>query len=502
MNSKQMKTEKQAFTIEVEARLIDEALERAVVCAMLNGSAYNADTDSLTADCFETEPAKDIFMAIAELKATGKSVDPHNVWTRLRKKGSAVEYVSLYALAKEAPCFDLDVKVPYLHELVKRRGLLEVAYLARSMAVDTTNDVDVSTGKALEELRHIGQTAFSNVKTIGESMMELRQLVDRNMAGGESAYSRSGFACIDRNAMLRPEALTVIAAHSAHGKSALALTIAHNVAASGQGVAYYSLEMSDVELTGRIAAHLCDTEPIALLYGVKPQEDLPEKLDEVMKKTKNLPIYFDSEASHTVETLVASIRQMARSKKVAGVVVDYLQILVQTLDRQKYQTEESALGGIVRRLKNLAKQEGIWILLLSQLNRNHDREEPQESDLRGSGQILETADNCVLLWRAEKTGQRYRGDLSAIDTHNTAQLRVAKARTGNDGERDIVRFVADRAHFEQPKEALPKMAVPATNATPKKKFSRNPGQRDDRQAPEPPKASADNSLPFAAKEEE
>ena len=348
-------------------------------------------------------------------------------------------------------------------------------------------------GQGLERLRHIDQTPLSDVVTLAQAMGQLRQQVAE--LGQEEPFSPSGFTCVDGNAMLRPGALTVIAAHSSHGKSALALTMAYNAAKRGHGVAYYSLEMDDKELAGRVAASLCDVEPKELLYGVgqRDKAELLSLLDGVMDSERETPVYFDSTAGHTIDSLMASIRFMARSKKVKGAVVDYLQILVQTLPRQNGQTEESALGGIVRQLKNLAKQEGIWILLLSQLNRNHGQEEPQESDLRGSGQILETADSCLLLWRPEKAGQRYRGELSAVDTHNTAQLRVAKARSGNDQERHILRFVADRAHFEQPVEPLPTSQAQDSPAYPKT-FRRGRSQRKDRKG-EATRPSAQQPLP-------
>ena len=477
-----------------EALLTDQECEEAVVCAMLNGEAYNADTDNLSPDCFACEHTRAAFLAIGERKKRGEEVDLPNVWATLRQMGdNHVDFPSLRQLALRRPSLDLDVKARCLAELATRRRLSRLGRQLRQGALRMDKELTAIVGQGLERLRHIDQTPLSDVVTLAQAMGQLRQQVAE--LGQEEPFSPSGFTCVDGNAMLRPGALTVIAAHSSHGKSALALTMAYNAAKRGHGVAYYSLEMDDKELAGRVAASLCDVEPKELLYGVGQRDkvELLSLLDGVMGSERETPVYFDSTAGHTIESLMASIRFMARSKKVKGAVVDYLQILVQTLPRQNGQTEESALGGIVRQLKNLAKQEGIWILLLSQLNRNHGQEEPQESDLRGSGQILETADSCLLLWRPEKAGQRYRGELSAVDTHNTAQLRVAKARSGNDQERHILRFVADRAHFEQPVEPLPTSQDQASPAYPKT-FRRGRSQRKDRKG-EATRPSAQRPLP-------
>ena len=212
-----------------EALLTDQECEEAVVCAMLNGEAYNADTDNLSPDCFACEHTRAAFLAIGERKKRGEEVDLPNVWATLRQMGdNHVDFPSLRQLALRRPSLDLDVKARCLAELATRRRLSRLGRQLRQGALRMDKELTAIVGQGLERLRHIDQTPLSDVVTLAQAMGQLRQQVAE--LGQEEPFSPSGFTCVDGNAMLRPGALTVIAAHSSHGKSALALTMAYNAA--------------------------------------------------------------------------------------------------------------------------------------------------------------------------------------------------------------------------------------------------------------------------------
>lgn len=95
---------------------------------------------------------------------------------------------------------------------------------------------------------------------------------------------------------------------------------------------------------------------------------------------------------------------------------------------------EMQLAEIARRLKNLAKELNIWIMLLSQLSRDTLNPEPTLARLRGSGQINEAADTTILIYRPEyyslTSGKnfKYSGQYANINTHGTALVNIAKGR--------------------------------------------------------------------------
>jgi replicative DNA helicase len=116
---------------------------------------------------------------------------------------------------------------------------------------------------------------------------------------------------------------------------------------------------------------------------------------------------------------------MKKRYDIEGVMIDYLQILNVNM---KGTNKEQQMGDVARRLKNLAKDLDIWVIALSQLNRDHQNPEPTLNRLRDSGQIAEAADIVCLVYRPEVYGRRYSGEFAGKETEGTAQLNFAKGR--------------------------------------------------------------------------
>lgn len=134
---------------------------------------------------------------------------------------------------------------------------------------------------------------------------------------------------------------------------------------------------------------------------------------------------------------------MKRKYDIDGAAVDYLQILKVNM---KGANKEQQMGDVARRLKNLAKELDIWIIALSQLNRDKDNPVPSIARLRDSGQIAEAADMVMLIYRPEVKGKSYPGEFSHVDTKSTAMIDVAKGR--NIGiMKFICKFDAPTTHF-------------------------------------------------------
>ena len=130
---------------------------------------------------------------------------------------------------------------------------------------------------------------------------------------------------------------------------------------------------------------------------------------------------------------------------ISGAIVDYLQILSVNM---KGSNTEQQMGEAARRLKNLAKELDIWIVALSQLNRDSINPVPSLARLRASGQIAEAADVVMLIYRPELYGKYYPEPFQNADTHGTAMIDIAKGR--NIGlAKFLVRFEAANTRFSE-----------------------------------------------------
>ncbi|WP_248499332.1 DnaB-like helicase C-terminal domain-containing protein, partial [Staphylococcus aureus] len=87
------------------------------------------------------------------------------------------------------------------------------------------------------------------------------------------------------------------------------------------------------------------------------------------------------------------------------------------------------VGAITRYLKEMAIEEDIIIILLSQLSRNVEQREdkrPRLSDLRNSGDIEQDADDVWFLYRDDYYDKE-------TENGNVIEVIVAKAREGQLG---------------------------------------------------------------------
>ena len=150
-----------------------------------------------------------------------------------------------------------------------------------------------------------------------------------------------------------------------------------------------------------------------------------QAIDVGVGKMSGKGIYFDDRSTSNIDTIISSIRYMKLKFGIDGAIIDYLQILNVNM---KGANKEQQMGDVARRLKNLAKELDIWIIALSQLNRDTMNPVPTLGRLRDSGQIAEAADVVILIYRPEVNNKSYPNDFSNVDTKGTAMIDIAKGR--------------------------------------------------------------------------
>ena len=225
-------------------------------------------------------------------------------------------------------------------------------------------------------------------------------------------------------------------------KTSLAIALALSAAKNGEGVAFYSMEMKKEQLAARMIAIESGVPSNNILYSQLSTEQFG-LVDKGIGKIYGKPVYFDDRSNSNIDTILTSIRTMKLKYNISGAVVDYLQILSVNM---KGSNTEQQMGEAARRLKNLAKDLDIWIVALSQLNRDMVNPIPSLARLRASGQIAEAADVVMLLYRPERYGKFYPEPFQNARTDGTAMVDVAKGR--NIGIcKFIIGFDASTTHF-------------------------------------------------------
>lgn len=234
---------------------------------------------------------------------------------------------------------------------------------------------------------------------------------------------------------LRAGSFVVLAARPSVGKTAIAAHVAVSAAAA-KPVLFCSLEQSREELVERMLARASGVNLQYLRKGELREQDFLA-LSEAGGQLSPVALSFDDAPAQGVLRIAANARRIKGRTGLGLVVIDYLQ-LIEPDDRRAPRHEQVA--AISRRLKALARELGVPVLALAQLNRKSEERtdgKPRLSDLRESGQLEQDADLVILLHRPRDEPQALEFDL-------------AKHRNGPTGEFSV-RF--DRARMRVEEEA-------------------------------------------------
>jgi len=257
--------------------------------------------------------------------------------------------------------------------------------------------------------------------------------------------------------------LIILAGRPGMGKTALATTIAYNVAKhfeahnkknpnDKKGVAFFSLEMSADQLAGRILSACTEIEGSVMRTGKLTGEQF-DRMAGTLSALNTLPLYVDETPAITVSAIKNRARHLKQDKErgLGLIVIDYLQLITES---GRAENRVQALSEMTRTLKIMAKELNVPVLVLSQLSRlveSRENKRPMLSDLRESGSIEQDADIVLFVYReayyleSEQPVQRPKETMEAfnkrvleweqkkIDLKMKGEVIVAKHRHGSDG---------------------------------------------------------------------
>jgi replicative DNA helicase len=332
--------------------------------------------------------------------------------------------------------------IEYYGRIVERTGVLRrlihasgriaaTAYEAEEDTADRTLEQAEELIFAVRQSHLLGQSKSPLVRDGLSAFLErLEQLSQRR---GTLTGVPTGFVDLDRLlGGLQRSDLVVLAARPAVGKSAMALTIAHNAAVRHQRrVGVFSLEMSQEQMITRLVSMDAGVDQQRLRTGWVEDHEW-ERIVEAMGSLSEATILIDDTAGISALQLRSKARQwVVEYGKLDLIIVDYLQLMRAgdgTMKRSDNRVQ--IVDEIATELKGLARELNIPVLALAQLSRAVEQRHskvPQLSDLRESGAIENTADIVMFIYRDEVYNPE-------TERRNQADIIVAKHRNGPVGE--------------------------------------------------------------------
>jgi replicative DNA helicase len=398
---------------------------------LLDPNLMEEISDILSPDDFYIPANKIIYSAIINLYQNNKPFDLPTLQNYLMSKkliqkiqGGAIYLASLFD-SIAAPSSAL-----YHAKIVKKKSTIRQGiHICSGLVSDffdpgKNDDPDKLIENAQQKLFEISINGQQNqAKLIGD---EIEILVDNILDNNNSDIGIfSGFSKLDQiiTGGYKPSDLIIVAGRPSMGKTAFALSSALEMSLQGIPSAFFSLEMSQIQLKMRMLASLCKID-LKRIAGKFLSVAEKRKIRESVKLAKKLPIYIDDTPALTTMQIRNRARRMKKIYGIEIIFVDYLQI-IKSISR-KYDNREREVAEISASLKALAKELDIPVVVLSQLNRKVEErtdKRPKLSDLRESGAIEQDAELILFLYRDEVYNKN-------TEKKGIAEIIVGKHRNG------------------------------------------------------------------------
>ena len=326
---------------------------------------------------------------------------------------------------------NIDTYAKTVKEKALLRSLIGASNDIMELSYRQSDDVSTILELAESKIFDISQDKLNDGLTkVGDTLDETMQIINElSLNDGDITGVPTGLSSIDMKLSgLQTSQLILLAARPAMGKTALGLTMAWNAAKEGKSVAFFSLEMSTLQLSYRLISMVSMIDLEQVMNGRIKDEEW-ELLFRSVKEIADKDLYVDETPAISLSEMRSKLKRLKAENGLSLVVIDYLQLMSADSNKENRQNE---IASISRGLKSLSKELNCPILSLAQLSREADKRsdhKPILSDLRESGAIEQDADVVMLLYREDYYDEE--------ENPNIAKVIVAKHRNGSTGTIDL-----------------------------------------------------------------
>lgn len=420
--------------------------EHAIIGLLIGSEKYAEYTQQLSAGDFHDADARAVFAAISALRAAGK---PASIVTVAEAIGNdaAMQKAMDWRMRYSLEGYAIKTHIETLKDCRLRRDLFSLLDSAKDSLMDGSNETSAVLDSTRQRLRDLIVTGH-DWQTMQDVLLATFEKLDRR-ANGEEKPMSSGIRGLDNvTSGFHKGELTIIGARPAVGKSALGMYVALAAAKQGHKVGVISLEMTDDQYGARVLGSTSDIGPGKMRSGDLDPADWAA-LAESMELHGSLGVSFQFNVRN-IEDLRMEVQKLVDGGNLDMLVIDYLQLLQ---SRQRFQKDFERIGYVSRCIKQMSTDYKIAIIALAQVGRSADGSMPSLSELRGSGEIEQDADNVLFLHRCEDDDDRYvhPEDVGCVRSLQEKGMQymiinVAKQRQGQIGMTPVI-FNPAKMHF-------------------------------------------------------
>jgi replicative DNA helicase len=402
--------------------------EQSVLGALLIDARALDRIRSLTADDFYSPEHAEIFRAVQSLAAARRPIDVVTVYEALEARGEAKNIGGMAYLN------DIAQSVPSASNSARYADIVKDHAASRALLAAAGDALDIAKGGGdlAEKLERIaglfGGLQRRRVRKAPRRIGEIAaERITHYLALGEgdapSAWP-TGIPALDvaLNGGVRPGRVYVVAARPGIGKSSLSLQIARHLAAASLPTLVLSQEMPEDEVFDRAVAAAGRVDLGGLMSGDLEREGW-DRVTEGVEALSALPLFIDDQGGLTLADVQAKARLVPGLRVL---VVDYLQLCSGSANTSEA-NRNAQIEELSRGMKSLAKDMGVAVIELSQLNRQVEQratKRPTLADLRDSGAVEQDADAVIFLWPVRDLGNGNQLVGCGIDKNRTGRRGV------------------------------------------------------------------------------
>jgi replicative DNA helicase len=425
--------------------------ERATLGALLlDPDAISSVIRFVQPDDFYDNANRLIHQAIIALYTKGKKADLITLTDQLRLSGDLEKAGGPAYIANLTSLVPSSANVEYYARIVQecavRRRLLhisaEITVDAHDESMEARQVVEEAQKKIFDAMRNQQAVMYKSVMEILPRTIEAIERLTHSKT--EYTGVPSGFRSLDSmTAGFQNSEFIVIGARPSVGKTAIALTMAKNIAIDQNiPVGFFTLEMSDMALMQRLISLETSIRSQDLRTGLLKASQL-DKIVDAAGKIYEAPLYIVDMPGMKLLDLRSLARRLKADKDVKIIFIDYLTLI--SSENPDIPRHEQ-IAEISRSLKALARELEIPIVALSQVKRDAEGKRPNLADIRESGSVEQDADLVMFLHRDRDT-ERKAEEKAESNPPIITELIIAKQRNGPVGTVEIM-FIPAYTRFE------------------------------------------------------
>ncbi|MBW3518326.1 replicative DNA helicase [Flavobacterium sp. NKUCC04_CG] len=399
----------------------------------------------------------DIFFAIQQMYTNSEPIDLETLSAKMRALKKPNEILLIELVRKTVSAAHIEYHCRLLLQFKMRRMIVLFNAQITAMAMDESIDVFDLMARWTKEFDTVNNLILTGRKTqtIAEALFDLGkriELISKSTTETPLTGIHTGFKRINHfTGGYQPQDLVILAARPGMGKTAKALKTVVENAKINVPVGIISLEMSVQQIIARIVA--IDTN-FHLKQLLKTGFDKLQYFDSYHQHTVRIakyPIYMDDSGNSDITDIIILARMWKRKYGIKLLVIDYLQLMT---DKSRGHNRENEVSSVSRRLKLLAKELEIPVIVLAQLSRAVETrgatKRPMLSDIRESGSIEQDADIVEFIYRPEYYSIDAKNwDEEMVAEGANTEIIFAKYRAGSIGT-TYLKWLGNKTKFIDP----------------------------------------------------